>query len=72
MENELKWAAKNVETAQLYQDFEEMLEHNGLQAIVIASATSVHAEQAIKAINKGLHVLCEKPLSTNVEVVRLG
>jgi myo-inositol 2-dehydrogenase / D-chiro-inositol 1-dehydrogenase len=41
----------------------------GLQAVVIASAISVHAEQAIKAIELGLHVLCEKPLSTNVEIV---
>ncbi|KAL9107819.1 MAG: hypothetical protein Q9227_007334 [Pyrenula ochraceoflavens] len=45
-----------------------MLDYEGLQAVVIASATSVHAEQSIKAINKGLHVLCEKPLSTSVEV----
>ncbi|EXJ54187.1 myo-inositol 2-dehydrogenase [Cladophialophora yegresii CBS 114405] len=39
-----------------------------LQAVVIASATVAHAEQAIKAIRLGLHVLCEKPLSTNPEV----
>lgn len=39
-----------------------------LQAVVVSSATTVHAEQAIKAIEKGLHCLCEKPLSTSVEV----
>ena len=42
---------------------------NRLQAATIASATTVHAEQAIKAIEMGLHVLCEKPLSTSTEVV---
>ena len=31
-----------------------------LEAVIIASATAVHAEQAIKAIERGLHVLCEK------------
>lgn len=48
-----------------------MLKQEGLQAVVIASMTTVHAEQAIKAIDANFHVLCEKPLSTSVEVVRL-
>jgi myo-inositol 2-dehydrogenase/D-chiro-inositol 1-dehydrogenase len=39
-----------------------------LQAVVVASATTVHAEQAIKAIEQGLHVLCEKPLSTSPSI----
>jgi myo-inositol 2-dehydrogenase/D-chiro-inositol 1-dehydrogenase len=38
-------------------------------AIVIGTATSVHAEEAIKAMEKNLHVLCEKSLSTDIEVV---
>ena len=46
-----------------------MLRHEGLEAVLIATVTTVHAEMAIKAIDRGLHVLCEKPLSTSVEVV---
>lgn len=46
-----------------------MLEHDGLQVVVIASITAVHAEQAIKAIEAEKHVLSEKPLSTSVAVV---
>lgn len=69
--DELEWAKKNLEGARTYLDYDEMLRSEpSLQAVVVASATSVHAEQAIKAINKGLHVLCEKPLSTRVEEVR--
>jgi myo-inositol 2-dehydrogenase/D-chiro-inositol 1-dehydrogenase len=49
-----------------------MLKQEGLQAVVIASITTVHAEQAIKAIEANLHVLCEKPLSTSVEIVRIS
>jgi hypothetical protein len=29
----------------------------------------VHAEEAIQAMQKDLHVLCEKPLSTSIEIV---
>lgn len=69
--SEIEWARKNLPGVKTYLDYDEMVEaemKNGLQAVVIASATTVHAEQAIKAIRLGLHVLCEKPLSTNVDV----
>ncbi|KAJ5635043.1 uncharacterized protein N7484_008356 [Penicillium longicatenatum] len=67
---ELEWAKTHLEPfgVRLYQDYDEMLKQEGLQAVVVASATAVHAEQAIKAINAEKHVLCEKPLSTSVEV----
>lgn len=68
--NELLWASQNLEGVRTYLDFDEMLrQETDLEAIIIASATTVHAEQAIKAIQRGLHVLCEKPLSTSVEIV---
>lgn len=68
---ELEWAKTHLEPfgVRLYQDYDEMLKQEGLQAVVVASATAVHAEQAIKAINAEKHVLCEKPLSTSVETV---
>jgi myo-inositol 2-dehydrogenase/D-chiro-inositol 1-dehydrogenase len=47
-----------------------MIAHQGLEAVCIATVTAAHAEEAIKAIEKGLHVMCEKPLSTTVEVSR--
>ena len=53
----------------IYKDYDEMLKHEGLEAVVIATVTTVHAEQAIKGIQAGKHVLCEKPLSTSVDVV---
>ncbi|KAG8531317.1 uncharacterized protein KY384_002946 [Bacidia gigantensis] len=58
----------------IYAEYEDMLRHPGLQAVVIASATVVHAEQVAKAIEReggGVHVLCEKPLSLSVEVPHL-
>ena len=57
---ELEWAKTHLEPfgVRLYKDYDEMLKHEGLQAVVVASATAVHAEQAIKAINADKHVLC--------------
>ncbi|RDW69248.1 NAD-binding Rossmann fold oxidoreductase family protein [Coleophoma cylindrospora] len=69
-EAELAWARTHLEPygVVLYRDYDEMLKQEGLQAVVIASVTTVHAEQAIKGIEANLHVLCEKPLSTSVEI----
>jgi myo-inositol 2-dehydrogenase/D-chiro-inositol 1-dehydrogenase len=69
--NELAWGRLTLEPqgVTLYDNYEEMLKHPGLQAVVIGTATSVHADEAIKAIEQDLHVLCEKPLSIDIEVV---
>ena len=71
-EKEIAWGKQHLEPygTKLYTDYDEMLKHEGLEAVVIATVTTVHAEQAIKAINADKHVLCEKPLSTSVEIVR--
>ena len=70
-EAEIHWAKQHLEPngVTIYADYDEMLKHPGLQAVVIATVTTVHAEQAIKAMEANKHVLCEKPLSTSVEVV---
>ncbi|KAL2816016.1 hypothetical protein BDW59DRAFT_166556 [Aspergillus cavernicola] len=67
---ELQWAKQNLEPygVTLYTKYEEMIQHLGLQAVVIGTATSVHADETIKAMERNLHVLCEKPLSISVDV----
>lgn len=67
--DERRWAEANLENVRIYADFDNMLEQESLHAVIVASATSVHAEQAVKAIAKGCHVLCEKPLSIDLNVV---
>jgi myo-inositol 2-dehydrogenase/D-chiro-inositol 1-dehydrogenase len=47
-----------------------MIQHPGLQAVWVSTSTDVHASQTIAAIEKGLNVLCEKPLSTDIDEVR--
>ncbi|KAI8653206.1 hypothetical protein NCS55_01305200 [Fusarium keratoplasticum] len=68
---ERQWASEELAPHGLtvYEDFADMLAHIGLEAVCIASATSAHAEQSNMAIRAGKHVLCEKPLSTTVEVL---
>ena len=44
-----------------------MLKHAGLQAIWVSTSTDVHAIQTLKGVQQGLHVLCEKPLSTDLD-----
>lgn len=68
-DDERDWAAENLQGVQIFKDYDEMLENANLEAVVIASITAVHAEQALKAIRRGLHVLCEKPLSIDVDIV---
>ncbi|TIA39681.1 NAD(P)-binding protein [Aureobasidium pullulans] len=67
---ERAWGKENLEGVKIYEDYDDMLAQENLDAVIVASATSVHAEQAIKAISKGYHVLCEKPLSIDLKVAR--
>ncbi|KAH2656046.1 hypothetical protein KXV32_002454 [Aspergillus fumigatus] len=68
---ELEWAKVHLAPfgVKLYKNYDDMLKHEGLEAVVVASATAVHAEQTIKAIEANKHVLCEKPLSTSSQTV---
>lgn len=46
-----------------YADHRRMLRENELDAIFISSPHAMHYEQAKLALERGLHVLCEKPLT---------
>jgi predicted dehydrogenase len=48
-----------------FAGWEEMLEHGGLDAISVAVPTFLHAPIAIAALERGLHVLSEKPIARN-------
>lgn len=46
-----------------YTDFEEMLEKEDLDILDICLPTYLHADYAVRALNRGIHVICEKPIS---------
>jgi predicted dehydrogenase len=52
--------------AKLYDNFRKLLEHNGLDAVVIATPDHWHALQFIEACRRGKHVYVEKPLSLTI------
>lgn len=52
------------------EDYKELLETPGLRGVVVASPHTLHYEHALAALKKGLHVLCEKPLTTNAAQAR--
>jgi predicted dehydrogenase len=47
-------------------DLDELLAHPGLEAVHVATPVATHAEVAIAAAQRGLHVLCEKPLAATL------
>lgn len=55
-----------------YTDFDEMLKNERIDILDICLPTYLHAEFAIKAMNIGINVICEKPVSLNaVDVARV-
>ena len=50
-----------------YQAYEEMLDAESLDAVAVATPNGLHYDQAMTALDHDLHVLCEKPLATDVD-----
>jgi len=55
---------KNLEGIQTYSDFNDLLEKESLDAVIICTPPSTHYPIAKKAAEKGLHVFSEKPFTT--------
>ncbi|WP_138494249.1 Gfo/Idh/MocA family protein [Paenibacillus pinistramenti] len=53
-----------------YTNLTAMFESGTVDAVYIASPNSLHASQAIEAMNHGIHVLCEKPAASNAREVK--
>ncbi len=50
----------------LYCDVDQMLNHNKIDAVIIAAPAPAHASLALRAIAAGKHVFVEKPLALSV------
>lgn len=50
-----------------YADLHELLDKEDVQAVSICTPNAFHAPAALAALNRGVHVLCEKPLSMDLD-----
>ncbi|QUD89305.1 Gfo/Idh/MocA family protein [Phenylobacterium montanum] len=47
--------------ARVYPDYQQLLDKEPLDALIVATPTRLHAGIVREALNRGLHVFCEKP-----------
>lgn len=66
-ESRLKMMGEKYGVTRLFTDKDEMLKLDELDAVSVCTWNSEHAPCSIAALNAGKHVLCEKPMATNVE-----
>jgi predicted dehydrogenase len=56
--------ASQMKTTASY-DWQDVVRSSDIETVIVCSPNSFHAQMTISALEKGKHVLCEKPLSTS-------
>jgi len=70
-EKYLAGAARRFPKAKTYVDWRKCLDQKGLDAVICCTTDHTHAFVANWAMNRGLHVFCEKPLANSVRQARV-
>ena len=60
------WARERLGVTALYDSYDALLRDPQVQAIAIATPTTLHPQQTIAALEAGKHVFVEKPLALDV------
>jgi len=53
-----------------FMSYQAMLEQAEMDAVVIATPVAFHRQMVLDALQRGLHVFCEKPLALDAEAAR--
>ncbi|MGD2151849.1 MAG: Gfo/Idh/MocA family oxidoreductase [Gemmatimonadales bacterium] len=64
-----KLVAERFDVGSVYASVDRLLEHDGLDAVLVCTPNPLHAEHTEAALRAGTHVLCERPLGVNREQV---
>jgi len=67
--NSAKSFAAKFNVEQCFDDLQALSQSDAFEAVYIASPNSMHFEQALLMLNNGKHVICEKPLASNIQQV---
>jgi len=53
-----------------YTEYESMLDSEALDAVLVGTPHTLHYDQILAAFERDLHVLCDKPLTTDLDEAR--
>ncbi len=67
---DLQSAMERLGAKEVYADYEEMLKKANLDAVLIGTPMPLHVPQAIKALNRNIHVLSEVPAGVSMQECR--
>lgn len=59
--------AKKHKASYVFTDYKKMLDVEEIDLVSIATPNYLHAPMSIAALKRGKHVLCEKPMATNLK-----
>lgn len=55
---------------QMYTDYKKLVDESGVDLISVCTSNNAHKEISVYIAEKGIHLLCEKPLGLNADEVR--
>jgi myo-inositol 2-dehydrogenase/D-chiro-inositol 1-dehydrogenase len=62
--------AKTFGIPSVFNNYQDVLNHSDVEAVVICSPTDTHAKYIVAAAKAGKHIFCEKPVDLSLEVIK--
>lgn len=70
MNSEMKEWAKGIGVTNLYDNPDQIINDKNIDAILICSSTSTHADLIVQCARAGKHIFCEKPIDFNLNKIK--